>query len=80
MWKAKVKLMQPRIKDNPVAYCYDGDVDRAIKVLRRQVANYGTYGAIRFRRRFPGAGVRRKAKVRRAMKRLERARERGRSW
>ena len=64
-------------RDDPLVYCYDGDLDRAIKVLRKKVGNYGTFGALKFRKRYPSAGDRKKAKRYIAARRLVRARNRG---
>ena len=61
-----------KVKDAPTVYCYDGEVDSALSVLRRKVATLGTYRILKNRRRYPSVSARKREKLRRSIDRLKR--------
>ena len=73
-----MKLM--RNNDSCCVKVFDGNVEGALRAFKKQVGFNGVFKTIKFRERYPGNGDRKKAKQMRARKRLERAREKGRSW
>lgn len=64
-------------RDSCVVYNRDGDLDKAIKIFKRQVGSYGVFRALKFRDRYPSKGDRKRAKALRARQRIERAKNRG---
>ena len=64
-------------RDNPVVRVFDGNLDAAIRLLKRKVANYGTYGKLKFRSSYIRRGEKKRAKQLRHRKKLQRARARG---
>ena len=52
-----------RIYDNPEVKVWDGELNKALKVLKARSGAYGTMRVLRFRRDYPGKGDRRRAKA-----------------
>jgi len=61
-----------RAKDNPVVFVKGGDVEMAIRLLKRRVQNYGGLKALRFRQQHPNRRDRRRFKRRKAAQNFKR--------
>jgi len=66
-----------RLKDNPEIFVKDKNLDRAIKSLKLRSGAYGTRVILKLRRENPGRGAWKKAKAKKALKRLMRKMEKG---
>jgi ribosomal protein S21 len=62
-----------RAQDNPVVFVKGGDVEMAIRLLKRRVQNYGGLKALRFRQQHPGRKDRKRFKARKAARQFIRA-------
>ena len=69
-----------KVRDLPEVRVFDSDVEGGIKVLRRLVANSGVYAVLKNRRRNPSISARKRAKLRRSVERLKRAKLKGGRW
>lgn len=62
-------------KDNNEVYVINGNIEKAISMLKARSGVYGIRGLLKLRESYPGLGGRKKAKQKRALKRIMRKRE-----
>lgn len=75
--KAVIPLSQNELNLRPLEVIVDGDnVERAIKILKRQVAHEGVYKELKRRRFYEKPSVKRKRKQREAERRRRKERRR----